>query len=144
MSRCICRCCTARRTRKEFNSRKATIRRQLLALGRNICPVCDRPVQIRHPDTRRWAPIHHRIPIADGGTNDLANLTFVCPECHWGEHPAKQDARLQIRLPAGLLRAWKLAANDEGLTASAFARAAVRDAIQQAKQPDQLRLDLAL
>lgn len=30
--------------------------------------------------------VHHRIRVADGGTDDLTNLTLLCHDCHEREH----------------------------------------------------------
>ncbi|MCF6311326.1 MAG: HNH endonuclease [Verrucomicrobiales bacterium] len=30
--------------------------------------------------------IHHKLPLSEGGTNELANLKLLCPNCHRREH----------------------------------------------------------
>lgn len=33
--------------------------------------------------------VHHVIPLSEGGTNDLSNLTLFCARCHKKEHAKK-------------------------------------------------------
>ncbi len=42
--------------------------------------------------------VHHVVPLADGGTNDLDNLVALCGPCHVAEHP-----ELNRHFTAGLL-----------------------------------------
>ena len=36
--------------------------------------------------------VHHKVPLAAGGTNELRNLTALCRGCHYGA-TAKQNRR---------------------------------------------------
>jgi hypothetical protein len=43
--------------------------------------------------------MHHLDPVAEGGTNDAANLICLCPNCHTQHH--------QSLIPESSLRTWK-------------------------------------
>lgn len=51
--------------------------RQLQARASGRCEICG---------ARGRLHVHHRIPICEGGTNDLETLMLVCWPCHHGEH----------------------------------------------------------
>ena len=39
--------------------------------------------------------VHHRIPVSQGGTNDVENLQVLCRGCHIEIHRPKRGAREQ-------------------------------------------------
>lgn len=63
------------KTKSEARKFVADNRSDLLELHNNKCYVCN----------LSFIPmlqIHHIKPLKDGGTNDLKNLTVLCPNCH--------------------------------------------------------------
>ena len=47
-----------------------------------LCEVCGRP----------GAEVDHKVPTAEGGTDNSENLQFICPTCH-GSKTARENAR---------------------------------------------------
>lgn len=39
--------------------------------------------------------IHHKVHLSQGGTNDLANLEYLCKFCHESEHPHMREERIR-------------------------------------------------
>ncbi len=62
------------------------VRRMVFRSGRYRCeaPGC------RHT---QFLEIHHRIPIAGGGTDNMTNLVLLCSRCHRRLHEAEEQAR---------------------------------------------------
>ena len=57
----------------------------LRAAGR--CEGCNRPALFkRASDGTDYLEVHHRLRLADGGPDTLANLTALCPNCHRKVH----------------------------------------------------------
>lgn len=52
-----------------------TLRQQLLARSRRQCCVC-------HAPASRDVEVHHIVPQADGGTDDVDNAIVLCLRCH--------------------------------------------------------------
>lgn len=71
------------------------LRRQALSIARYSCqtPGCRNTT---------FLEIHHRTPMAQGGTNELANLIVLCWRCHRQLHEAEERAGVIIdQAPAG-------------------------------------------
>ena len=51
----------------------------------------------------RVLEVHHVVPRANGGTNDLSNLLTLCPDCHEDVHAYRADRipREETRPPLG-------------------------------------------
>ncbi|MCJ7698536.1 MAG: HNH endonuclease [Thermoplasmata archaeon] len=50
-------------------------------------PYCERCRRTKEPDES--LEVHHRVPLAVGGTNELSNLIVLCNKCHRAEHKGK-------------------------------------------------------
>lgn len=67
-------------TRRFSKSRKnRDIKRYLLGLRGTKCESCSY-------ENVNILQVHHIIPKARGGTNNLNNLKILCPNCHYTEH----------------------------------------------------------
>jgi RecQ family ATP-dependent DNA helicase len=76
------------------------LRAEVLARDQNRCTACGDSV------AEDRAHIHHVMPRALGGRDELANLTTLCSGCHAAKHPL-----LQVRLSRRIIQrwAWRLA-----------------------------------
>jgi len=67
-------------------------RQRKLAKTRGLCESCGKKVAERKGG--RWVTtcghIHHKVPLAKGGTNAIWNLAVLCVDCH-----AKVDADMR-------------------------------------------------
>lgn len=66
-------------------------RQLVMERQRGRCAGCGRVVAEKGRDGWRstlGGQVHHRTPLAEGGTDDPANLVLLCPSCH-----ALEDAR---------------------------------------------------
>lgn len=59
------------------------------------CAYCDAPLKGR-------GHVDHKIPIAQGGRNEPANLTLCCEKCNLAKHAKNVDEFLRWRLQRGL------------------------------------------
>lgn len=79
-----CGALVAKAWRKRPDAPKRTItgrrwyamRRQVYAEQKGVCALCDRILL-----TGEWA-LDHRIPLSQGGGDDMGNLQGVCNPCH--------------------------------------------------------------
>lgn len=82
------------RLRKEFT---ATIKSSVYEKYKGKCNICKKKgftegCWSHTPSFKRRTfylcglEIHHIIPCAQGGTNDISNLTLLCPTCHKKAH----------------------------------------------------------
>lgn len=68
---------------------------EVLSRAKGICEECrnDAPFN-RRTDNSPYLEVHHRIPLADGGEDSVANATALCPNCHrrfhFGSAPSEQ------------------------------------------------------
>ena len=77
----------APRDRSHYNSRSwSAIRKAVLVRDLFRCAVCHRIVDGRD------AQVDHRIPLAEGGTDDLLNLQTLCVE-HHGQKTRQEQRR---------------------------------------------------
>jgi len=76
------------------------LRAEVLARDQNRCTACGESV------AEDRAHIHHVMPRALGGLDELSNLTTLCSGCHAAKHPL-----LQVRLSRRVIQrwAWRLA-----------------------------------
>jgi 5-methylcytosine-specific restriction protein A len=51
-----------------------------------LCELCKQAGRFTAADT-----VHHKVKVADGGTNDTANLQALCSECHSRLHAQQKD-----------------------------------------------------
>jgi hypothetical protein len=60
------------------------LRYKVLQGGRSICVECG-----RSPDNTRGLIVHvdHKIPVSQGGSNDITNLQVLCKDCNLGKGP---------------------------------------------------------
>jgi 5-methylcytosine-specific restriction protein A len=76
-------------TRKRYGRSWAKVRAAFLA-SHPLCEFCERDGKITPA-----ALVHHRIPLAEGGTNDVRNLCALCDSCHSAHH-ARDGSRWGI------------------------------------------------
>lgn len=57
---------------------------EILDIFNNKCEVCNF-------DFKEVLVVHHIIPISDGGSNELENLSVLCPTCHSIVHKLMSD-----------------------------------------------------
>lgn len=73
-------------------------RQEAIERTRGRCEDCWK--KVAHFNGVRWVTkgyggeVHHKVPLADGGTNDASNLTLLCQSCH-----AYRDAELRRHRP---------------------------------------------
>jgi 5-methylcytosine-specific restriction endonuclease McrA len=58
----------------QYNNIRRTFKEKIIFLYGHKCAICNK----YHSDLQ----IHHIVPICSGGSNDIANLIPLCPECH--------------------------------------------------------------
>lgn len=63
------------------------LNREALLARRPLCELCRQEGRVTLAEQ-----VHHRRPLAHGGTNDLANLMPICREHHERLHAAMQEA----------------------------------------------------
>ncbi len=66
-----------RHTKKHTRAIRTVMKRRVIYIFGGKCAVCGNPDNLE---------IHHIIPRASGGTNDIANLLPLCHECHCAIH----------------------------------------------------------
>lgn len=66
-------------------------RQKVLARDDHTCQDCGATVD----DDGRQAEIHHTTPVAEGGTDDLPNLSTLCEPCHHAVHSPDDAARIR-------------------------------------------------
>jgi predicted HNH restriction endonuclease len=59
-------------------------RKHILEANGNVCFVCENKM-------RSVLIVHHKIPVSQGGSNEMDNLVVLCPTCHAMVHRARQD-----------------------------------------------------
>lgn len=71
------------------------LRNELLRKTKGLCPEC----QIEIVSLGIPHQIHHILPVSEGGSNRLANLTILCRNCHTQKHksPIKLDQSALIK-----------------------------------------------
>lgn len=73
----------------EVANRSATVRRDVLSRALGVCELCGQ-AGFRMNDGRVFLETHHVVPIAEGGSDVVANVVALCPnhhrEAHHGEH----------------------------------------------------------
>lgn len=58
-----------------------------------ICESCKHPAPFkRASDNSPYLEVHHKLPLGSGGTDSLANVMAVCPNCHKKLHFGKPDS----------------------------------------------------
>jgi 5-methylcytosine-specific restriction endonuclease McrA len=73
------------KTKRRTNTKKLRSR----ILDQVKCSLCDLPEDINMMPFH----VHHRIAVADGGTDDPNNLILLCEECHINVHHRKRRTR---------------------------------------------------
>jgi 5-methylcytosine-specific restriction endonuclease McrA len=69
---------------KRYGSRVALAALFDSQLGRCANPVCQKSL-------KDGCQVDHIMPVARGGTNDLRNLQFLCPDCNWRKRARHPD-----------------------------------------------------
>lgn len=60
---------------------------EVLARANGVCESCHAPAPfLRVSDGSPYLEVHHRIRLADGGEDTVANAVAVCPNCHRKAH----------------------------------------------------------
>jgi hypothetical protein len=80
--------CNKRNQKKkeERNIIKSNLRNEISKCKNNIIDYYDGKCQICEFNLKPLLEIHHILPISQGGTNSLDNLTCLCPTCHTVMH----------------------------------------------------------
>lgn len=69
--------------------RNADVIAEVLVRAAGQCEICERAAPfVRRKDQSPYLEVHHRIRLADGGEDTVANAIAVCPNCHRREHYA--------------------------------------------------------
>lgn len=68
--------------RAEKNKDIASIRNFITSNKENILKSFDNECEVCNFDFKEILIVHHKIPVAKGGTNELSNLSVLCPTCH--------------------------------------------------------------
>ena len=102
---------TTKRKPKKFKGAKnrAMIVQYLAKRDGWVCHWCGRGISRKvHPDTDLFATLEHLTRLADGGTNDEANLALACRECNNTRHSANFHPVVATPLDEALLLAGEL------------------------------------
>lgn len=70
--------------RRMSSTQVKQIRIQLVKSGIRNCWICKKPLDPGHKDNKNWSPttLEHIVPLCQGGTNDLENLTLSHEQCN--------------------------------------------------------------
>ncbi len=69
--------------------RNADVIADVLLRASGYCELCESAAPfVRRKDQTPYLEVHHRIRLADGGEDTVANAIAVCPNCHRREHYA--------------------------------------------------------
>ena len=60
-------------------------------------PLCEQCLE--HGILRPVKEVHHKIPLAEGGTHEENNLIFLCKECHSRIHAKRGDGGMEKAIP---------------------------------------------
>ncbi len=64
---------------------------EALIRAKGVCEKCRKTGPFISPKTGRpFLEVHHKIRLADGGSDDIENVIALCPNCHRELHFAKQ------------------------------------------------------
>jgi 5-methylcytosine-specific restriction endonuclease McrA len=67
--------------------RNADVVAEVLLRARGHCERCRRPAPFRRKsDQSPYLEVHHRVPLAAGGPDIVANAEALCPNCHREAH----------------------------------------------------------
>lgn len=65
----------------KYRDVRPVMKKRIIYIFGGECAICGNPENLE---------IHHIIPRAEGGTNDIANLLPLCHECHCAIHKTKE------------------------------------------------------
>jgi len=69
--------------------RNADVVVEVLLRASGVCELCRSPAPfLRRKDQSPYLEVHHKIRLADGGEDTVANAIAICPNCHRREHYA--------------------------------------------------------
>ena len=54
-----------------------------------ICEKCKQPAPFIKKDNTPYLEVHHRVPLGEGGKDELANTMALCPNCHREAHSGR-------------------------------------------------------
>ncbi len=67
--------------------RNADVIAEALARSAGICEACNKPAPFnRKSDGTPYLEVHHKLPLAQGGEDSIANAVAICPNCHRQAH----------------------------------------------------------
>ena len=69
--------------------RSADVIAEVLEQAQGTCGLCNKPGPFRRNDGTFYLEVHHRIRLADGGEDTVANAVACCPNCHRKAHYGK-------------------------------------------------------
>jgi 5-methylcytosine-specific restriction enzyme A len=79
-------------------ARMGTVRGNVLALAGGRCEACDKPAPFNGADDQPFLEVHHVRPLAQQGSDTVANAVALCPNCHRAAHHSKDALALIERL----------------------------------------------
>lgn len=66
--------------------RNPAVAAEVLFNARGICAKCDCPAPFKTRSGQPYLEVHHRVPLASGGSDTVANAEALCPNCHREKH----------------------------------------------------------
>jgi len=66
--------------------RNADVIAEVLVQAAGVCQGCGREAPFRRLDGTPYLEVHHLTPLAQGGTDTVANAIALCPNCHRERH----------------------------------------------------------
>lgn len=79
-------------------ARMGAVRGNVLALAGGRCEACDKPAPFNGADDQPFLEVHHVRPLAQQGSDTIANAVALCPNCHRAAHHSKDALALIERL----------------------------------------------
>ncbi len=79
-------------------ARSPSVARETLRRAGGICELCGQPAPFRDINGEPFLEVHHIIPLAEGGPDDLSNTAALCPNCHRAVHHAYEAPSLRRKL----------------------------------------------
>ncbi|MDN7629684.1 HNH endonuclease [Burkholderia cenocepacia] len=68
---------------------------EVLSRANGVCEGCVEPAPFLRADGRPYLEVHHRQPLAEGGTDTVENAIALCPNCHRERHYGANDIDTQ-------------------------------------------------
>jgi 5-methylcytosine-specific restriction enzyme A len=79
--------------------RNPDVRAEALHAANGICSACGNPAPFCRDNGTLYLEVHHRIPLADGGDDTVANAIALCPNCHREAHFGADKSKFRAISP---------------------------------------------